>query len=129
MTARTGRPDRSSANDIGEHARPSRNISVTRRQPPRRAPRLLLQPHPQRPLIAAPVIVDDPHRIAAGRARLPGIHFLTPSAYFVSTLPSTLATADAIAIAAAAFLMSCVATLYPSRCAARVRPAETLRDE
>ncbi|WP_269502982.1 lipoprotein-releasing ABC transporter permease subunit [Burkholderia sp. IMCC1007] len=61
--------------------------------------------------------------------RLLGIHFLTPSVYFLSALPSKLVPADVIAIAAAAFLMSCVATLYPSWRAARVRPAEALRDE
>lgn len=61
--------------------------------------------------------------------RLLGIHFLTPSVYFLSSLPSKLAVADVIEIAAAAFLMSCVATLYPSWRAARVRPAEALRDE
>ncbi|WP_176048416.1 lipoprotein-releasing ABC transporter permease subunit [Burkholderia sp. BCC1644] len=61
--------------------------------------------------------------------RLLGIHFLTPSVYFLSSLPSKLAALDVIEIAAAAFLMSCVATLYPSWRAARVRPAEALRDE
>lgn len=75
------------------------------------------------------MIVDDPHRIAAGRVRLPGVRFLTPSVYFLSALPSKLATANVIAIAAAAFLMSCVATLYPSSRAARMRPAEALRNE
>ncbi len=61
--------------------------------------------------------------------QLLGIHFLTPSVYFLSSLPSKLAAIDVIEIAAAAFLMSCVATLYPSWRAARVRPAEALRDE
>ena len=61
--------------------------------------------------------------------QLLGIRFLTPSVYFLSSLPSKLAATDVIEIAAAAFLMSCVATLYPSWRAARVRPAEALRDE
>ncbi|TGN98069.1 lipoprotein-releasing ABC transporter permease subunit [Burkholderia sp. USMB20] len=61
--------------------------------------------------------------------RLLGIHFLTPSVYFLSALPAKLAVTDVITIAATAFLMSCVATLYPSWRAARVRPAEALRDE
>ncbi|WP_257146303.1 hypothetical protein [Burkholderia sp. JKS000303] len=46
--------------------------------------------------------------------RLPGIHFLTPSVSFLGAQPSTLAAADMSAIAVAAFLMSCVATLYPN---------------
>ncbi|MBN3739329.1 MULTISPECIES: lipoprotein-releasing ABC transporter permease subunit [Burkholderia] len=58
-----------------------------------------------------------------------GIRFLTPSVYFLSSLPSKLSAIDVIEIAAAAFLMSCAATLYPSWRAARVRPAEALRDE
>ncbi|AOI77162.1 cell division protein FtsX [Burkholderia sp. NRF60-BP8] len=58
-----------------------------------------------------------------------GIRFLTPSVYFLSALPSKLSAIDVIEIASAAFLMSCVATLYPSWRAARVRPAEALRDE
>ena len=60
--------------------------------------------------------------------QLLGIRFLTPSVYFLSSLPSKLAATDVIEIAAAAFLMSCVATL--SELARRaVRPAEALRDE
>ncbi|RQV00262.1 lipoprotein-releasing ABC transporter permease subunit [Burkholderia cenocepacia] len=61
--------------------------------------------------------------------QLLGIRFLTPSVYFLSALPSKLSAIDVIEIASAAFLMSCVATLYPSWRAARVRPAEALRDE
>ncbi|MBY4867876.1 hypothetical protein DIE14_10755 [Burkholderia sp. Bp9017] len=72
---------------------------------------------------------DEHSDVPPAPERLLGIRFLTPSVYFLGALPSELATADVIAIAAAAFLMSCVATLYPSWRAARVRPAEALRDE
>ncbi|KVD85938.1 cell division protein FtsX [Burkholderia stagnalis] len=58
-----------------------------------------------------------------------GIQFLTPSVYFLSELPSKLMLADVIEVGVVAFLMSSLATLYPSWRGARVRPAEALRYE
>jgi lipoprotein-releasing system permease protein len=58
-----------------------------------------------------------------------GVQFLTPSVYFLSELPSKLLVSDVVEVAVLAFLMSSVATLYPSWRAARVRPAEALRYE
>ncbi|WP_431823745.1 lipoprotein-releasing ABC transporter permease subunit [Burkholderia sp. F1] len=58
-----------------------------------------------------------------------GIHFLTPSVYFLDKLPSKLVVTDVIEVGAIAFLLSALATLYPSWRSARVRPAEALRYE
>jgi lipoprotein-releasing system permease protein len=58
-----------------------------------------------------------------------GVQFLTPSVYFLSELPSKLVASDVVEVAVLAFLMSSVATLYPSWRAARVKPAEALRYE
>ena len=58
-----------------------------------------------------------------------GVQFLPPSVYFISELPSELVPADVIRIGIIAFLMSAVATLYPSWRGAKVRPAEALRYE
>ncbi|MBN3791364.1 lipoprotein-releasing ABC transporter permease subunit [Burkholderia sp. Ac-20353] len=58
-----------------------------------------------------------------------GIQFLTPSVYFLSELPSKLVASDVIEVGVVAFLMSSLATLYPSWRSARVRPAEALRYE
>ncbi|MGU7780362.1 lipoprotein-releasing ABC transporter permease subunit [Burkholderia sp. PU8-34] len=58
-----------------------------------------------------------------------GIQFLTPSVYFLSELPSKLVAADVVEVGVVAFLMSSLATLYPSWRSARVRPAEALRYE
>jgi lipoprotein-releasing system permease protein len=58
-----------------------------------------------------------------------GIHFLDPSIYYISRLPSDVHAADAIAVGIGAFCMSVVATLYPAWRAARTDPAEALRYE
>lgn len=58
-----------------------------------------------------------------------GIHFLDPSVYYIKDLPSELLWSDVITIGAVSLVLSLVATLYPSRRAARVNPAEALRYE
>ena len=56
-----------------------------------------------------------------------GIHFLDPSIYFISELPSDPRASDIIPICVISLALSFVATLYPSWIAARIRPAEALR--
>ncbi len=56
-----------------------------------------------------------------------GVHFLDPSIYFISVLPSDPRAADIVPIAVISLLLSLVATVYPSWRASRVRPAEALR--
>jgi lipoprotein-releasing system permease protein len=58
-----------------------------------------------------------------------GVQFLPPSVYFNIELPSQLIPAVVGRIGIIAFLMSAVATLYPSWRGAKVRPAEALRYE
>jgi lipoprotein-releasing system permease protein len=58
-----------------------------------------------------------------------GFQFLPPSVYFISELPSELVASDVVNIGAMAFVLSALATLYPSWRGARVRPAEALRYE
>ncbi|KNH09981.1 Lipoprotein releasing system transmembrane protein LolC [Candidatus Burkholderia brachyanthoides] len=58
-----------------------------------------------------------------------GVQFLPPSVYFISELPSELVASDVIRIGVIAFLLSSLATLYPSWRGAKVRPAEALRYE
>ncbi|MBN3853136.1 lipoprotein-releasing ABC transporter permease subunit [Paraburkholderia sp. Ac-20340] len=58
-----------------------------------------------------------------------GVQFLPPSVYFISELPSELVPGDVIRIGLIAFVLSALATLYPSWRAAKVRPAEALRYE
>jgi len=56
-----------------------------------------------------------------------GIHFLDPSIYFISELPSDPRASDIVPICTISLLLSFVATLYPSWSASRVRPAQALR--
>jgi lipoprotein-releasing system permease protein len=58
-----------------------------------------------------------------------GIHFLDPSIYYISRLPSDVHAADVWAVGVGAFCTSVVATLYPAWRAARTDPAEALRYE
>ncbi|KLU21937.1 cell division protein FtsX [Caballeronia mineralivorans PML1(12)] len=58
-----------------------------------------------------------------------GVQFLPPSVYFISELPSELVPADVARIGLIAFVLSSLATLYPSWRGAKVRPAEALRYE
>ncbi len=61
--------------------------------------------------------------------RLIGVQFLAKDVYYISDLPSDLHLQDVVVIAATSFVLSLVATLYPSLRAARINPAEALRYE
>ena len=56
-----------------------------------------------------------------------GVHFLDPSIYFISALPSDPQASDIVPIALISLLLSLLATLYPSWRASRVAPAQALR--
>jgi lipoprotein-releasing system permease protein len=61
--------------------------------------------------------------------RLLGTHFLSKEVYFISELPSDLQRDDVLVVACFSFLISLLATLYPSWRASRTQPAEALRYE
>lgn len=61
--------------------------------------------------------------------RLLGIHFLDPSIYFVSTLPSHPEVNDITLIGMTSLVLSLLATIYPSWRASRLQPAEVLRHD
>lgn len=58
-----------------------------------------------------------------------GSRILSPEVYFLSELPSDLHWADVWTTALIALALALLATLYPSRRAANVNPAEALRYE
>ena len=58
-----------------------------------------------------------------------GFKFLSRDVYYISDLPSELQAADVAVTAVVSFVLSLLATLYPSYRAARVNPAEALRYE
>ncbi|RLJ65314.1 lipoprotein-releasing ABC transporter permease subunit [Sulfurisoma sediminicola] len=61
--------------------------------------------------------------------RVLGIHFLAKDVYYISDLPSDLQWRDVGVISGVSFLLTLLATLYPSWRASRVNPAEALRYE
>ncbi|MES2770707.1 MAG: lipoprotein-releasing ABC transporter permease subunit [Pseudomonadota bacterium] len=61
--------------------------------------------------------------------RVLGMQFLAKEVYYISELPSELQWRDVSTITAVAFVLSLLATLYPSWRASRVNPAEALRYE
>jgi lipoprotein-releasing system permease protein len=61
--------------------------------------------------------------------RLLGTQILAKDVYYISQLPSELQMTDVVGITLIAFVLTLVATLYPSWRAARVNPAEALRYE
>ncbi|MCB5186375.1 lipoprotein-releasing ABC transporter permease subunit [Methylobacillus gramineus] len=61
--------------------------------------------------------------------RLFGVQFLAKDVYYISDLPSKLIWADVLVITVMSFILSLLATLYPSWRASRINPAEALRYE
>ena len=61
--------------------------------------------------------------------RLLGTQLFSKEVYYISSLPSELQWRDVATITAVSFVLSLLATLYPSWRAARVNPAEALRYE
>jgi len=58
-----------------------------------------------------------------------GVQFLAKDIYYISELPSHLLWSDVITITMMSFVLSLLATLYPSWRAAKTNPAEALRYE
>jgi lipoprotein-releasing system permease protein len=58
-----------------------------------------------------------------------GVHFMSADVYYISEVPSKLDWHDVYQIAAMAFLLTLLATLYPAWQASRINPAEVLRYE
>ena len=57
------------------------------------------------------------------------VRFLPRDVYFISELPSDVRFADVVTVGLMSFGLSILATLYPSRRAANIQPAEALRYE
>ena len=61
--------------------------------------------------------------------RMLGFQFLAKDVYYITDLPSELQWDDVAIITAVSFVLTLVATLYPSWRASRTNPAEALRYE
>jgi lipoprotein-releasing system permease protein len=61
--------------------------------------------------------------------RVFGFHFMDPTVYYITAIPSELRAGQIVTIGVIAFLMTVLATIYPARRAAATEPAEALRYE
>ena len=64
-----------------------------------------------------------------GLEAIVGFKFLDARVYFMSDLPAHVRTADVIRICGFAFILACLSTVYPAVRAARLLPAESLRND
>lgn len=80
-------------------------------------------------MIAGVLLAMNVEPVVGAIEQLFGVHFLDPSIYYISELPSDVHLSDVLSIGGGAFLMSVLATLYPAWRAARTQPAEALRYE
>lgn len=80
-------------------------------------------------MVAGVLLALNVEPVVAWLEGLLGIHFLDPTIYYISALPSDVQIADVVSIGTAAFVMSVLATLYPAWRAASTQPAEALRYE
>ncbi|PIX05057.1 MAG: lipoprotein-releasing system transmembrane subunit LolC, partial [Gallionellales bacterium CG_4_8_14_3_um_filter_54_18] len=58
-----------------------------------------------------------------------GVQFLAKDVYYISELPSDLRLHEVLLVSGLSFLISLLATLYPSWRASKTQPAEALRYE
>jgi lipoprotein-releasing system permease protein len=70
--------------------------------------------------------VDD---VVAAVEKAFGVHFIDPSVYYISKLPSDVQIGDVLLVAIGSFVLSLLMTLYPAMRAYRTEPAEALRYE
>lgn len=66
--------------------------------------------------------------IAAAFERVSGVSLLNPEIYPIDFLPSQILVSDIVGVALGVFALSFLATIYPARQAAALRPASALRD-
>jgi len=64
-----------------------------------------------------------------GLERIVGFKFLDARVYFMSDLPAHVRVGDVLRICGFAFILACLSTLYPAARAARLLPAESLRND
>ncbi len=68
-------------------------------------------------------------RMVHGLESLVGFKFLDARVYFMSDLPARVLPGDLLRICGIAFVLACLSTLYPAWRAARLPPAESLRND
>jgi len=67
--------------------------------------------------------------VIAAIERVFSVQFLSREVYYISEIPSDPHLADIVTVAVVSFVLTLLATLYPSYRASKVNPAEALRYE
>lgn len=80
-------------------------------------------------LLLGVLIAVNLQDLVHGLERILGFKFLDARVYFMSDLPAHVQIRDLLQICAVAFVLACVSTLYPAWRAARLLPAESLRND
>jgi lipoprotein-releasing system permease protein len=75
------------------------------------------------------VIAVNLQSLVHGLEGIVGFKFLDARVYFMSDLPARVRTGDVVRICGFAFVLACLSTLYPAARAARLLPAESLRND
>jgi len=75
------------------------------------------------------LIAVNLQQLVHGLEHIVGFKFLDARVYFMSDLPARVETGDLARICAVAFVLACLSTIYPAWRAARLLPAESLRND
>jgi lipoprotein-releasing system permease protein len=75
------------------------------------------------------LIATNLQQLVHGLESIVGFKFLDARVYFMSDLPARVRASDVVRICGFAFVLACVSTLYPAARAARLLPAESLRND
>jgi lipoprotein-releasing system permease protein len=75
------------------------------------------------------VIAVNLQSLVHGLEGVVGFKFLDAKVYFMSDLPAHVRVGDVLRICGVAFVLACLSTLYPAWRAARLLPAESLRND
>jgi lipoprotein-releasing system permease protein len=75
------------------------------------------------------LVASNLQTLVHGLEGLLGVKFLDAKVYFMSDLPAHMRSSDIVKICGYAFALSLISTLYPAWAAARLPPAESLRND
>jgi lipoprotein-releasing system permease protein len=80
-------------------------------------------------VILGVLVATNLQSLVHGLEGVVGFKFLDARVYFMSDLPAHVRFSDVVKICAFAFVLSCMSTLYPAWSAARLLPADSLRND
>ena len=80
-------------------------------------------------LIIGVIVSYNVTAIVSQVQKILGVQFLNSNVYYINYVPSKIEAMDLITVAALAFILSFLATVYPAWRASRIKPVEALRYE